>query len=316
MLTVLFVSSNPRETDQLKLNLEFNRIRSSIDSIKGGNIRLEPAFDIQINDLKGMILKYDPQIVHFSGHGSPIGELVMTGPKGEINPIPPERLSKYFELLKENISLVFLNLCYSEEQAKAISKHIDLVIGMNDSIPDDIAINFALNFYSSLWYERNSVKTAFELAKLDLDLSSVPESSVIELISKKGIDPSHVYIKHEKFTRDNVQDESSDIPINGSIINRIVDYLIKSNTFLSLDKDNLYVIETDLRLLGVDNVKISFIIKHLMQFEETEYRMKSLFLKLADIKKDNKSFLFKFLDYKIKEEKIIENIYRIAKSSQ
>ena len=84
--------------------------------------------------MRRQIQNYDPQIVHFSGHGSPRSALVLASDEGEVEIVPSDALSKIFELLSGKVSLVFLNACYSEEQAKAISKHIDFVIGMSNAI--------------------------------------------------------------------------------------------------------------------------------------------------------------------------------------
>ena len=63
--------------------------------------------------------------------------------KEQVEIVPSDALSKIFELLSGKVSLVFLNACYSEEQAKAISKHIDFVIGMSKAISDEAARKFA-----------------------------------------------------------------------------------------------------------------------------------------------------------------------------
>ena len=59
--------------------------------------------------------------------------------------------------------LVVLNACYSEAQARALSHHVDAVIGMTRAIEDSTAIAFAESFYSALADGRN-LETAFNLA--------------------------------------------------------------------------------------------------------------------------------------------------------
>lgn len=63
-----------------------------------------------------------------------------------------------------------LNGCYSAAQAKEIAKHIPYVIGMNQSINDAAAIEFAVGFYDALG-NGESVEFAFESGKVAMGLS-------------------------------------------------------------------------------------------------------------------------------------------------
>ena len=87
--------------------------------------------------------------------------------------------------VSKDISLVFLNACYSEDQAKAISQHVDFVIGMSRTISDEASIAFATSFYSSLGFGL-SIDDAFNLAIGDLKLFSIPEHDMSAAISQGG----------------------------------------------------------------------------------------------------------------------------------
>ena len=62
-----------------------------------------------------------------------------------------------------------LNACYSEPQAKAISRYIKYVIGMKQTIGDQAAIAFAVGFYQALGAGRR-IEEAYELGCVQIRL--------------------------------------------------------------------------------------------------------------------------------------------------
>lgn len=190
LITILFLSANPANTQELELIKECNEIEEELQFAAGkGKFKLEQHHDISILNLIKVILNKNPQIVHFSGHGSPRSALILKNEKGEVEVVPSDALSKLFEVLSKDISLVFLNACYSEEQAKAISKNVNCVIGMSRAISDKAARKFAVRFYSSIGFGK-SVGDAFKLASIELELESIPEESTPRISIKEGLDPS------------------------------------------------------------------------------------------------------------------------------
>ena len=195
MITILFLSANPASTDPLELIKECNIINQKIRAAANkGDFKLEQRHDISIKWLIEELLNYNPQILHFSGHGSSNNSLIFKNEDtGQIEEVPPLALSNLFKILGSKIDLVFLNACYSEKQAKAISEHVNCVIGMSKAVSDKAAIEFASTFYSSLGFGK-SVKDALELAKVQLNLLGIPESETPALIVREGVDPSKITI--------------------------------------------------------------------------------------------------------------------------
>ena len=150
MVTILFLSANPAETVPLDLMEECNKIKDELQYAAGkagvkNIIKLEQRHEISISDLIRQIQNYDPQIVHFSGHGSSKSALMFRNENtGQIEEVPQSALSDLFKVLAKDIDLVFLNSCFSEKQARGIANHINCVIGMSDAIPDDTAKEFAV----------------------------------------------------------------------------------------------------------------------------------------------------------------------------
>ena len=195
MITILFLSANPAATDPLELIKECNLINEKLRAAANkGDFKLEQRHDISIKWLIEELLNYNPQILHFSGHGSPSSSLIFKNENtGQIEEVPQSALSNLFRILGHKIDLVFLNACYSQKQAEAISEHVNCVIGMSKAVSDKAAIEFASTFYSSLGF-RKSVKEAFELAKVQLELLGIPETETPELKVKNGMDPAKIFI--------------------------------------------------------------------------------------------------------------------------
>ena len=135
------------------------------------------------DDLLQALNEHKPQIVHFSGHGSETGEIVLMDRNRQVKTVSAEALKMLFTTLKDNIRVVVLNACYSEKQAQAIAEVIDCVVGMSTAIGDDAAIIFAASFYRAIGFGR-SIKEAFDQGKTALMLEGIPEASTPQLLAR------------------------------------------------------------------------------------------------------------------------------------
>jgi CHAT domain len=142
---------------------------------------------------QGYLLRHQPDIVHFSGHGSASSEIILEDSIGNSHAVTPRALSQLFSVLKDNIRCVLLNACYSETQAQAIAKHIDCVIGMTHAIGDQAAISFAAAFYQALGYGRN-VKDAFDLGCVQIDLENLDEQDTPKLLAINSTPESITFV--------------------------------------------------------------------------------------------------------------------------
>jgi hypothetical protein len=131
---------------------------------------------VRPDDLLQHLDRHRPHIVHFCGHGTARGELMLVDSYGQSKPVAATALDALFSVFKDEIRLVFLNACYSQVQVEAISHSIDFVVGMNAEIGDRAAIVFAAAFYRALGFGR-SVPAAFAQARAALMLEGIPEAT-------------------------------------------------------------------------------------------------------------------------------------------
>jgi hypothetical protein len=127
-------------------------------------------------------LEENPQILHFWGHGD-INGIIIEDEYGESKTLSSNSIDSLFKLFSNTIECVILNACFSENQARDISKYIPFVIGMNDSIGDKTAIVFATSFYDAIGDGKN-IEFAFKYGISNLSLEDLEGQNIPVLFKK------------------------------------------------------------------------------------------------------------------------------------
>jgi hypothetical protein len=184
MISILFLSAEPTDTVRLRLGEEVREIQERLQLAKSrDNFILHQKFSIRPIDISQALLDSNPNIVHFSGHGTAKGEICVEDKTGKMYPIEPEALSSLFEQFADQINCVILNACYSEIQAQSIGKHVEYVIGMKKSISDRAAIAFSVGFYQALGASRN-IEDSYKLGCVQMRIEGIDEHLTPILIKK------------------------------------------------------------------------------------------------------------------------------------
>lgn len=188
-IRILFLAANPKGTTRLAIDEEIREITYKIRLSEGRDVLdVVSTWAVRPDDLLQYINQYKPQIVHFSGHGSDAGEIILVDNSGDSKPVSKHALKALFTTLRDNIQIVILNACYSRIQGEAINEAIDYVIGMNKAIGDKAAIIFAASFYRALGFNR-TIQEAFDQARTALLLEGIPEEDTPKLLIKQGVSP-------------------------------------------------------------------------------------------------------------------------------
>ena len=175
LIKILFLASDPSDAARLRLGQELREIREKLQMAKQrGQFILESREAVRPGDITQAIFDVEPQIVHFSGHGTSIGELCFEDVVGKVKIVQPEALSALFEMESERVKCVVLNACYSNVQAESIAQHIPYVIGMVGEIGDKAAIAFAVGFYKALGANR-TVEQSYKAGCVEIRLEGIPE---------------------------------------------------------------------------------------------------------------------------------------------
>lgn len=193
-ITVLFMASNPINSDQLRLDEESRAIKEMIRKSKHrDSVIFETCWAVRPSDILQAINELNPAIIHFSGHGTHTNELVLQNPDGTAKFVSKEAIVQTMMVSSDNIRLVFFNTCFSYGQAEAVVENVEAAIGMTDSVGDEAARIFSAQFYSAIGFGL-SIKTAFQQAKAAIMLEGISEEEVPELYVKDGLDPKELII--------------------------------------------------------------------------------------------------------------------------
>lgn len=92
----------------------------------------------------------------------------------------------FIKSFKDNIRPVFLNVCSTKACAEAVAEEIDFVIGIDGSVEDVAAIDFAGAFYQAFAFGR-PVKEAFKMAKAQVNIARSEKPVVPVLLVRQGV---------------------------------------------------------------------------------------------------------------------------------
>lgn len=185
-IKILFLAADPSNATRLRLGQELRDIRERLQLAKERDrFILDSRESVRPGDISQAIFDVEPQIVHFSGHGTSTDELCFEDLLGKYQPVQPDALAALFELVADQINCVVLNACYSEAQAKAIAEHIPFVIGMNKEIGDQAAIAFAVGFYKAL-AARRTIDQAYKFGCVEIRLQGIAEHLTPVLYTKQN----------------------------------------------------------------------------------------------------------------------------------
>ena len=197
---ILILTANSESTSRLRLDEEIRSIHSGLArSRQREQFEIIQKWAVRPRDIQRAMLDTNPQIVHFSGHGTGQEGLIFEDESGQGKLIDGQSLARLFDLFSEQLECVILNGCYSEIQAKSIVKYIEYVIGMSREISDKAAIEFAIGFYDALCAGR-SIEFAYNIACSAISMAGISEQLIPDLLKRKTIDDNT-----ENLHKDNIE---------------------------------------------------------------------------------------------------------------
>lgn len=181
---ILILAANPKDTSPLSLGEEVRDIDNGLQRAQHRDqFKLMQKWAVRPRDIQRAMLNINPQIVHFSGHGTGEKGLVFEDQTGQAKLVSGEALAALFELFADQLECVVLNGCYSKKQAEEIVQYIPYVIGMKQAIGDKAAIEFAVGFYDALGAGR-SVEFAYKLGCTAIQMAGIAEHLTPVLLKK------------------------------------------------------------------------------------------------------------------------------------
>jgi hypothetical protein len=218
-IVILFLAADPSDATRLRLGQELREIRERLQLSKyRERFVLDSRESARPGDMSQAILDLEPDILHFSGHGNSKGELCLENLQGEIHAVSSDALADLFELVANQVKCVVLNACYSETQAKAVSKHIRFVIGMKEAIGDNAAITFSNGFYKAVG-ANCSIHKAYRFGCAEIRLQGISEHLTPVFYGKPDEELNQVQVRYELIL--NATLDSVDESLLNEIIKRL-----------------------------------------------------------------------------------------------
>lgn len=189
-IRILFLSANPWTTSRILVDEEAREI---FEKLQEGSFRdqfvLYNHAAIRPADVQRLLMTYRPHILHFSGHGSKKHKIILGGLPGRGKQIERQALVEVLALYRQHLRLVFLNACFTRNQARSLSAVIDYSVGAKKPIGDKEGVAFAGAFYRALGFGK-SVREAFDSAMAELALMNLKRARGLELFVRDGISES------------------------------------------------------------------------------------------------------------------------------
>lgn len=158
---ILFVSANAAPDRSLQLDEEYRAIERELRAAEQGDaFRLIPCLAARIEELRGHLIRYKPDVVHFAGRGD--GGLVFLDDARQPVSVRLDTLASIVRTGCDEVRLVIFNARFCAEQATAICQRVGLAVGLLGEGDDGAGAEFVGAFYRAICGGR-SVRAAFDL---------------------------------------------------------------------------------------------------------------------------------------------------------
>jgi hypothetical protein len=160
MAKLLFVGVGGTLNAKLFVGRESREVRNEIERSHLGQVfDVAVEHDVEPGGFIDVVQNHQPKILHFSGHGTEEGHMIMEG-----GVLKAATLAKVIRAVP-SVELVFINACYSEKSAWKLLEHAKAVVCMDEVIPDGVALEVSPTFYGEI-AKCKSVRTAFNASNV------------------------------------------------------------------------------------------------------------------------------------------------------
>lgn len=195
-LKIALLVTNPDRRASLQTGVEARYIDEGIKLAgQSESVDLKAIIAPTLNDLIDALNSYQPQIVHFSGHGGG-GALVFDNERagddgGTV--LDFDMIARVILATTAKPHLLVLAACDTVNGAEQFLDATPAVVAMSDSIDDDAACEFSARFYRSLTGGA-TIRNSLTQAKILLEHKGYADAQLPELIAKDIKAGDHVFL--------------------------------------------------------------------------------------------------------------------------
>jgi hypothetical protein len=181
---ILILGTGPRANGLSELQRDSDLIRRELESTNSDKkLLLREEWVDRVMDLSKTLLRYQPAIVHFHGHGVAPPGLILEDDFGQVRPPSARALANMFAAVRGRTECVVLDACYSPEWAESLASQVRCVVGIPEHLSKEAAQQFAITFYTGLLSGRD-YRAAFDLGRSNPALSETANLSELHFITR------------------------------------------------------------------------------------------------------------------------------------
>jgi hypothetical protein len=181
---VLVLTANPLDTSRLALGVEASEIKKAMSGAGRADLRVVVEAAARVEDISDLLARYQPTILHFSGHGTVDGALQFENDTGTVANLSVDVFGRILQQQPSKPRCILLNACYTAVNASLLVSSTDFVVGMDRQIGDSDARAFTAGFYRALSVNQDDIPRAFRLGCDGIDVRQLPDALVPRLRSK------------------------------------------------------------------------------------------------------------------------------------
>lgn len=188
--------TNPERLAPLQTMIEARDIQKAIESTPNASrfevkVVLAPTFD----DLIDALNQFDPQILHFSGHGGGSTLLLDNEQAGQDGGevLDFDMAARLLKATAAKVRLLVLTACDTVAGANCLLASGRSIVAMSDSVEDEAACAFSARFYRSL-ASGASVEHSLEQARLLLEQKGYKDADLPTLIASSPKDGEITFV--------------------------------------------------------------------------------------------------------------------------
>jgi hypothetical protein len=161
---VLLVGPRPRDLEKMSTKDEIRGIRSRVNEM-GERLDLIEHLGSEFNDLPGLLVRHDPDVLHITAHGAKEGFLAFEDARGESHAVPIEALRMLLRahVTQGRLSCVVLNSCEMDVLASSLTELVSFIVASPNALFMEASIAFSEIFYQMLSVGK-TVELAFGMA--------------------------------------------------------------------------------------------------------------------------------------------------------
>ncbi|MFG2132194.1 CHAT domain-containing protein [Streptomyces sp. NPDC048751] len=168
--TVLFLMSGPRTERRLALGAEFDEIQEAVAAAGSRRVELRVRAAARNDGVVSALDTERPDVLHYAGHGSPNGHLLMEGPGGSMAPVRTGWLAESLAAVG-GVHCLVLTSCHLGRDLEDFRSCADFSIGATVPLRDRDGRAFSRVFYEALRRGRQ-VPDAFALGTAQVTMTA------------------------------------------------------------------------------------------------------------------------------------------------